>query len=78
VSTAIIGGLLVALTTSAFAVGPPKTKAKCEKFTDMTWAELSCAAATRSQKTYARDGKLRRLPSRKTVFGASELVPCFG
>jgi hypothetical protein len=37
VGTAIIGGLLVALATSGVAAGPPKTKAQCEKFTDMTW-----------------------------------------
>ena len=37
-STAIIGGgLLVAITASAFAAGPPKTKAQCEKLTDMQW-----------------------------------------
>ena len=37
VSPAIIGGLLVASMASALAAGPPKTKAQCEKLTDMQW-----------------------------------------
>ena len=37
VSTAIVSGLLVALAASASAAGPPKTKAQCEKLTDMQW-----------------------------------------
>jgi hypothetical protein len=37
VNTAILAGLLCANIASAFAAGPPKTKAECEKLTDMQW-----------------------------------------
>jgi hypothetical protein len=37
VNSAIIAGLLAASMGSAFAAGPPKTKAQCEKLTDMQW-----------------------------------------
>ncbi len=36
VSTALVAGLLVAITAPAFAE-PPKTKAECTKTTDMKW-----------------------------------------
>ena len=35
--TAIVAGLLFAVTAPAFSAGPPKTKAECEKLTDMKW-----------------------------------------
>jgi hypothetical protein len=34
---AIIAGLLSAVSAPAFAADPPKTKAECEKMTDMKW-----------------------------------------
>ncbi len=37
VSTALIAGLLVAITAPAFAADAPKTKAECTKTTDMKW-----------------------------------------
>ena len=36
-STAIIAGLLLAVSAPAFAADAPKTKAECEKLTDMKW-----------------------------------------
>ena len=36
-STAIIAGLLLAVTAPAFAADAPKTKAECQKLTDMKW-----------------------------------------
>jgi hypothetical protein len=36
-STAVVGGLLFALAAPAFAADAPKTKAECEKLTDMKW-----------------------------------------
>ena len=36
-STAIIAGLLFAVTVPAFAADAPKTKADCEKAKDMKW-----------------------------------------
>jgi hypothetical protein len=36
-STAIIAGLLFGVTAPAFAADPPKTKAECEKMTNMKW-----------------------------------------
>ena len=36
-STAVVAGLLFALTAPAFAADAPKTKAECEKLTDMKW-----------------------------------------
>ena len=36
-STAIIAGLLFAVTAPAFAADAPKTKADCEKTKDMKW-----------------------------------------
>ncbi len=37
VSTALVVGLLVAVSAPAFAADAPKTKATCEKLTDMKW-----------------------------------------
>ena len=36
-SAAIVAGLLVAVTAPAFAADAPKTKAECQKLTDMKW-----------------------------------------
>ena len=36
-STVVVAGLLIALTAPAFAADAPKTKAECEKLTDMKW-----------------------------------------
>jgi hypothetical protein len=36
-SMAIIAGILSAFAAPAFAADPPKTKAECEKMTDMKW-----------------------------------------
>jgi hypothetical protein len=36
-STAVLAALLYANIVSASATGPPKTKAQCEKLTDMQW-----------------------------------------
>jgi hypothetical protein len=36
-SAAIVVGLLVAVTAPAFAADAPKTKAECQKLTDMKW-----------------------------------------
>jgi ABC-type proline/glycine betaine transport system substrate-binding protein len=36
-STAIAVGVLFACTAPAFAADAPKTKAECEKLTDMKW-----------------------------------------
>ncbi len=36
-SAAIVLGLLVANTAPAFAADAPKTKAECQKLTDMKW-----------------------------------------
>jgi hypothetical protein len=36
-STAVLAALLYANSVSASAAGPPKTKAQCEKLTDMQW-----------------------------------------
>ena len=36
-STAIVAGLLFGIAAPAFAADPPKTKADCEKMTDMKW-----------------------------------------
>jgi hypothetical protein len=43
-STAIIVGLLFGVTSPVFAADPPKTKAECEKMTDMKWdaAKKAC------------------------------------
>jgi hypothetical protein len=43
-STAIIVGLLFGVTSAVFAADPPKTKAECEKMTDMKWdaAKKAC------------------------------------
>ncbi len=35
--TAIVAGLLLAVTAPAFAADAPKTKAECAKLTDMKW-----------------------------------------
>ena len=35
--TAIVAGLLFAVTAPAFAADAPKTKADCEKMKDMKW-----------------------------------------
>jgi hypothetical protein len=42
-STAIIAGLLFAVTAPAFAADPPKTKADCEKTKDMKWDDAKKA-----------------------------------
>jgi hypothetical protein len=34
---AIVAGLLFAVTAPAFAADAPKTKAECQKLTDMKW-----------------------------------------
>ncbi len=36
-STVTVAGLLFVLTAPAFAADAPKTKAQCEKLTDMKW-----------------------------------------
>jgi len=36
-SIAVVVGLLFAVTAPAFAADAPKTKAECEKLTDMKW-----------------------------------------
>ena len=36
-STVIVAGLLFAVTAPAFAADAPKTKAECQKLTDMKW-----------------------------------------
>ncbi len=36
-STAIIAGLIFVVMAPAFAADAPKTRAECEKLTDMTW-----------------------------------------
>jgi hypothetical protein len=35
--TAIVAGLLFVVTAPAFAADAPKTKAECQKLTDMKW-----------------------------------------
>ena len=35
--TVIVAGLLFVVTVPAFAADAPKTKAECEKLTDMKW-----------------------------------------
>jgi hypothetical protein len=42
-STAIIAGLLFAVTGPAFAADAPKTKADCEKTKDMKWDDAKKA-----------------------------------
>ena len=42
-STAIVAGLLFALTAPAFAADAPKTKAECEKMKDMKWDDATKA-----------------------------------
>ena len=37
IGTAIVAGLLLAVTAPAFAADPPKTEAECKKMTDMKW-----------------------------------------
>ena len=37
ISAAIIAGLLLTVSAPAFAADAPKTKAECEKLTDMKW-----------------------------------------
>jgi hypothetical protein len=34
---ALIAGIFSAVTSPVFAADPPKTKAECEKMTDMKW-----------------------------------------
>ena len=36
-STAVVAGLLFALTAPAVAADAPKTKTECDKLTDMKW-----------------------------------------
>jgi len=36
-SKAVLAGFIIAGVVPAFAAGPPKTKAQCEKLTDMQW-----------------------------------------
>ena len=42
-NTAIVAGLLFALTAPAFAADAPKTKAECEKMKDMKWDDATKA-----------------------------------
>jgi ABC-type Fe2+-enterobactin transport system substrate-binding protein len=42
-STAIIAGLLLAVSAPAFAADAPKTKADCEKAKDMKWDDATKA-----------------------------------
>jgi hypothetical protein len=42
-STAIVAGLLFAVTVPAFAADAPKTKAECEKMKDMKWDDATKA-----------------------------------
>jgi hypothetical protein len=42
-STAIIAGLLLAVSAPAFAADAPKTKADCEKTKDMKWDDAKKA-----------------------------------
>ena len=42
-STAIIAGLLFAVSAPAFAADAPKTKADCEKMKDMKWDDAKKA-----------------------------------
>ena len=42
-STAIVAGLLFAVTAPAFAADAPKTKAECEKMKDMKWDDATKA-----------------------------------
>jgi ABC-type Fe2+-enterobactin transport system substrate-binding protein len=42
-STAIVAGLLLAITAPAFAADAPKTKADCEKTKDMKWDDATKA-----------------------------------
>jgi hypothetical protein len=40
---AIIAGILSAVSAPVFAADPPKTKAECEKMTDMKWDDAKKA-----------------------------------
>jgi ABC-type Fe2+-enterobactin transport system substrate-binding protein len=42
-STAIVAGLLFAVTAPLFAADAPKTKAECEKMKDMKWDDAAKA-----------------------------------
>ena len=42
-STAIIAAVLFGVTAPAFAADPPKTKADCEKMTNMKWDDAKKA-----------------------------------
>jgi hypothetical protein len=39
---ALVVGILSAVSVPAFAADPPKTKADCEKMTDMKWDGKAC------------------------------------